>query len=254
MDDHNLFTDAPPEAPGPVHAIDPRARIVFALAASLSLVAFRDLSVLAFSVVPALALCAAARTPFAVVFNRLLGLNLFMATLFLLLPIGAPGRPLLMIGQIPYSADGLVEAARIALRGNAIVLVLTAFIGGMEPVTFGHAMQHLRVPAKLVQLFLFTVRYIAVLDQEQRQLRTALKVRAFEPRLDLHTLRTYGNLVGMLLVRALDRSERIHAAMRCRAFHGVFFSRHEFGFGRTDALAGAILSVAIVSLAWMQWA
>ena len=254
MDDHNLFTDAPREAPGLVHRIDPRARIVFAFAASISLVAFREVPVLSVAVGFGLVLCVVARTPFAVVFNRLLGLNLFMATLFVLLPIGAPGPPLLMLGQIPYSAEGLVQAACIALRGNAIVLVLTALIGGIEPVTFGHAMQHLRVPAKLVQLFLFTVRYIAVLDQEQRQLRTALRVRAFEPRMDLHTLRTYGNLVGMLLVRALDRSERIHAAMRCRAFHGVFFSRHEFGFGRTDALAGAVLATVLVSLAWMQWA
>ncbi len=254
MDDHNLFTDAPPEAAGPVHRLDPRARIVLAFAASFSLVAFRDLPVLSAAVVLGSALCAVARTPFAVVFNRLLGLNLFMATLFVLLPIGAPGRPLLMIGQIPYSADALLQAGCIALRGNAIVLVLTALIGGMEPVTFGHAMQHLRVPAKLVQLFLFTVRYIAVLDQEQRQLRTALRVRAFEPGMNLHTLRTYGNLVGMLLVRALDRSERIHAAMRCRAFHGVFFSRHEFGLGRADAAAGAAGLVAIAALAWMQWA
>ena len=80
----------------------------------------------------------------------------------------------------------------------------------------GHALGHLHVPRKLAHLLLFTVRYLDVLDREYRRLRAAMKVRSFRPRMSLHTYRAYGYLVGMLLVRSFDRSERMLAAMKCR--------------------------------------
>ena len=90
------------------------------------------------------------------------------------------------------------------------------------------------VPQKLVQLFLFTVRYISVFEREYDQLQRAMTIRAFEPRLNLHTLHSYGNLVGMLLVGALDRSERVNQAMKCRGFSGRFPLFFEYRFTMKD--------------------
>ena len=43
------------------------------------------------------------------------------------------------------------------------------------------------------------------------------------PRGDRHTWNSFGWLFGMLLVRSFERSERIHAAMKCRGFSGRFY-------------------------------
>ena len=64
----------------------------------------------------------------------------------------------------------------------------------------------------------------------------AMRVRGFRPRLDRHTCRSLGYLVGMLLVRSFDRAERILAAMRCRGFRGHFFVLDHFVFRARDGV------------------
>ena len=94
----------------------------------------------------------------------------------------------------------------------------------------------MRVPAGLSHLFLFTVRYLDVLHGEYLRLRGAMKVRCFRPRMDAHTYRSLGNLLGMLLVRGYDRSERILAAMTCRGFQGRFYLLDHFRFQLRDSI------------------
>jgi cobalt/nickel transport system permease protein len=104
-----------------------------------------------------------------------------------------------------------------------VVLALLGLVGGLEPAVLGHALARLRVPDKLVHLLLLTVRQIELVHQELGRLRRAMRARAFQPRSDRHTWVSYGNLIGMLLVRSLDRSQRMLAAMRCRGFDGRLY-------------------------------
>ncbi len=144
------------------------------------------------------------------------------------------GHDVLALGALQFSREGLQLAVTVALKGNAVVLTLVVLLGTMDAVTLGHALRHLRVPEKLIHLMLFTVRYLDVLHREYLRLRAAMKMRGFRPGLDRHTYRTFGYLVGMLLVRSLDRAERIAAAMKCRGFRGHFFMLDHFAFSRRD--------------------
>jgi len=120
-----------------------------------------------------------------------------------------------------------------------------ALLSSLEMVELGHALARLGAPQRLVTLLLFTVRYVDVLGQEYARLRLAMRARAFRPRAGWHTWRAYGWLVGMLLVMSLERSERIHAAMRLRGFTGRFHLLDEarragaldWGFGLAHAAA-----------------
>jgi cobalt/nickel transport system permease protein len=151
------------------------------------------------------------------------------------------------VGPFTASAEGLHLAVAIALKANAVLLMLLALVGTLEPPALGHALRRLAVPATLVQLLLFTVRYIAVLADEATRLRTAMRARAFTPGTNRHTLTTYGYLVGMLLVRAAERAERVLEAMKCRGFDGRWPVLDRPRLGRADALA-AIGGVAVVAL------
>ena len=236
-----------------IHRRDPRLRICCAAVASVVALIIMNWLWLALLTALTLALCLAARVPGRVLFSRLLAVNAFMLSLLILLPWGVPGNPLFQIGAFTYSQAGLMQAGRIVLRGNAILLLLTALIGTMEPHTFGHALRRLGIPAKLTNLLLFTIRYIAVMEDEYRDLRRAMTVRAFRPRLNLHTLRSIGYLVGMLLVRALDRSERINEAMKCRGFLGRFPSLARYRFRWSDAAFGCAVTLTLAALLWGDW-
>jgi cobalt/nickel transport system permease protein len=119
--------------------------------------------------------------------------------------------------------EGLLHAALIILKAHAVVLTLLGLVGRLEPAVLGPARARIGVHEKLVHLLLLTIRQIELLQQEHLRLRQAMRARAFVPRSDRHTWTSYGNLVGMLLVRSLERSRRIQAAMRCRGFHGRLY-------------------------------
>jgi len=185
--------------------------------------------------------------------RRLLPLNLFMLFLVVLMPLSTGRSPLVELGPVEYSREGLLLALTITLKGNAIVLMLAGLLGSLNLATLGHALSHLRVPDKLIHLLLFTVRYVDVLGGEYRRLSAAMRVRGFRPRANRHAYRTYGYLVGMLLVRSLDRSERIVAAMKCRGFHGRFYLLDHFAFSRGDVWFGLAASLVFFTLAVVEW-
>jgi cobalt/nickel transport system permease protein len=179
---------------------------------------------------------------------RLAALEGFMIMLLLTLPFTVPGEPFFELGPLIGSREGLLSALLIMLKANAVMLALLALVGSLEPVVFGHALARLGTPEKLVHLLLLTVRQIHLLYQEFLRLRQAMRARAFMPRSDRHTWRSYGYLMGMLLVRSLARSQRILAAMRCRGFHGQLHLLHSTAWRPADTAMAAGLTMLLICL------
>lgn len=242
-------------APGnsPIDRADPRARVLVATAFSLLVAVGNGFPTLALAAAMSLIAAGAARLRPSVLGKRLLPLNLFMLLLVLVLPWTNDGPMLFRLGSLGYGTEGLLLAARIGLKGNAIVTMLVALLGSLDIITLGHALDHLYVPDKLSHLLLFTVRYLEVFHREYLRLRGAMIVRGFRPGMNLHTYRAFGYLVGMLLVRSVDRSERILAAMKCRGFRGHFYLLDHFVFSASDVWFAGISLASLVVLAAVEW-
>ncbi len=247
------FLSDPPLAAGRRRAwldwVDPRSRVVAALGFCAVLAWAGKLITLGAGLAVALAAAWAAGLGPGNALRRLLPLELFMLLLLALLPWTTGKTALWQLGPLVYSREGLLLGTLIAIKGTGIMLAALAFLGTLSMVTLGHALAHLRVPDKLIHLLMFTVRYVDVLYQEYGRLSAAMKVRGFRPSPRFHTYRTYGHLVGMLLVRSLDRSERILAAMKCRGFVGRFYLLDHFAFSTADvwfALAWAAVLLGLV--------
>jgi cobalt/nickel transport system permease protein len=133
----------------------------------------------------------------------------------------------------------------LACKVTASVMLLALLFGTVDPIAIGSALRGLRAPETLVRLFVTTVRYIALIRDEFHRLRDAMRARAFRPRSTWHTWRSYGYLIGMLVVRALDRAERVEEAMRLRGYSGRFPRLDLPGPAAVDwAASGAILGGA----------
>lgn len=229
-------------------------RLLCAVAASLAPLFLSNWIALATALALAVGLASGSRIPVGAWWPRLLATNLFVMMIVLVTPWSVPGSPLVIIGPAQYSREGAVLVGQIAMRANIIAIVLTAFLATMEPMTVGHALQKLRMPNRLALLMMFTVRYIEVFEREYLRLRQAMRVRGFQAGMNRHTLRTFGNLIGMLLVHAFDRSERVRQAMVCRGFTGQFHTHRHMRTGRADWAFAASVGAAIVVLGIVQWA
>ncbi|KIL98020.1 Transmembrane component NikQ of energizing module of nickel ECF transporter [Paramagnetospirillum magnetotacticum MS-1] len=228
--------------------LDPRTRLVAALLFALAEVLVPSLAAQCAGLGLAVTAALAARLPLGATLRRLLGLEGFMAVALVMLPFTVPGQPLFSLWGLDASQEGLLRAAGIAIKANAVAVALFALLGAMEMPVLGRALGRLGVSGRFVHLFLFTTRYLSVMEEEYRRLRLAMRARAFRPRTGLHCWRSIGYLFGMLMVRSLERAERIDAAMRCRGFTGRFPTLEddvEAGPGRVDLGFGAASAVGL---------
>lgn len=182
--------------------------------------------------------------------RRLIALNLFLLGLVVLMPLSTPGTAVFRFGAASWTHEGIVAACRVILKANAVMWVSWALLTAVDPTLFGVAATRLGVPAKFAHILLFMVRYVENVHAEYHRLRNAMRIRGFRPRCDLHSLRSVGYLIGMLLVRGLDRAERVMDAMRCRGYQGRLYMLREQRIGGVDVvfLCGVAATVACLVL------
>jgi cobalt/nickel transport system permease protein len=237
----------------PIHRLDPRSRILMATAYAFVVALSNAFAALLLAIAFSLVLIGISRLPLFEVAKRLLLVNGFILFLWLVVPLTFPGKPLIHLGPFTATWEGLLTAARITLKSNAILLAFIAMVATCTVATLGAAMARMRVPEKIVYLLLMSYRYVFVIETEYHRLARSAAVRGFQPSTSMHTYRTVAYLIGMLFVRASLRAERVYKAMLCRGFSGKFHSLQEFSFSRTDAIGAACITTALFGVGLVEW-
>jgi cobalt/nickel transport system permease protein len=235
------------------HHLDPRGKMVVATLFAVLIAVSKTYTTTLAGLAVALCWLALARLPLKQVVTRLLVVNAFIFFLWLVLPLTYPGEAVWRLGPLAATREGLAYTGLITLKSNAIIIALIALVATVPVVTLGQALHELRLPDKLCHLLLFTYRYLYVFEQEFRRLGLAMKVRGFRPRTNLHTYRSYAYLAAMLLVRSFERADRVFQAMRCRGFHGVFYSLRTFSWQRRDGIFVAVSMLVLMILVFLEW-
>ncbi|MDW7711763.1 MAG: cobalt ECF transporter T component CbiQ [Deferrisomatales bacterium] len=230
----------------PVHRLDPRVKLLTTLAFLVSVVSFGKYEVsalLPFFLYP-IALGSAGRIPFGYVGKRLLAVAPFALLVGIFNPF-LDRETLLHLGSFEVSG-GWVSFLSIQLRftltvGTALILIATTSFQGLCG-----ALQRLGTPQVLTVQLLFLYRYLFVLGEEALRLVRARALRSFGRRGT--GMRVYGSLVGHLLLRTLDRAQRIHLAMRCRGFTGEIRGLGRLRLGLPEAAFAGGWCAAFVAL------
>lgn len=204
------------------HRLDPRAKFIGFIPYVFVIALMEGIKFPALALLVSSCMIIMTRVDMKKLFNRLAAVNIFILLLWFFLPFSYPGHEIFRVGPLTATRDGFLYSFAITLKANAIVLATIAILGTSEVFSLAHALVHLKVPNKLVYLFFFFYRYISVLHDEYTKLKRAIHVRAFKPGTNVHTYKTYAYLVGMLIVRSYDHSQRIYQAMLCRGFTGRF--------------------------------
>jgi cobalt/nickel transport system permease protein len=239
-----------------VHRLDPRVKVVvvlgFILAAGLMPIGAWG----GFAVLLLLALAASQASG--------LGLTFALRRSYVALPFALVALPLLftvpgeLIYQMPLTgwtitAQGLDRILSLILRSWIAVqaaILLTAATPFQDVLW---ALGALRFPRLLVATIGFMVRYFFVLaDETARMLRAraarAAHVAGRRRPSPLWQGRVAGHMVGSLFLRALERSERVHAAMLARGYTGQLPSLAQRAMRRIDWLVVAAALLLLVGL------
>lgn len=228
---HIHFLDPYRPRPSLVHALDPRIKLVLAVAfilvTALTPLGVWPIYILLFSLMMAIVLLS--ELGIAYVLKRAaLAFPFVLAALPLLVTVkGAPLATLPVLGWT-LSWEGLERFGSIAVRSWISVQMAIVLAASTPFPDLLRSMRALRVPRLLVATFGLMWRYLFVLaDEVLRMLRARAARSGHAEEAGLRpggTLawraRVAGGMAGGLFLRSFERGDRIYAAMIARGYDG----------------------------------
>ncbi|MBF0288223.1 MAG: cobalt ECF transporter T component CbiQ [SAR324 cluster bacterium] len=236
-----------------IHNMDPRLRIIIAFIFSFLISISQQLPTLLLGLTVAILISFPVYWSNHRIQKKIIFVNKFILLFWIFLPLTMDGQPIVLLGGLIVSKEGIWLAAILTLKMNVLLLVLTSLVVTIPISLLGKALQSLKLPDKLVVLLLFTYRYIFILEQEFRTLQVAAKLRGFEPATNLHTYRTYAHMTGMLLVRSITKAKQLQQAMVCRGFTGRFHSLSDMALKSVDWMWLGFFICCIAGLGGVEW-
>ena len=119
---------------------------------------------------------------------------------------------------IELNFQGIELAEKLSLRTHLLLISLWLFLWNINDAVLVQAIGKLPLPEKLIQLFVLTVRYIALLGELRQKMDIAMRARGFRPGLNRRTLYVTAQSVALLLLHALLKAETAQMALKCRGF------------------------------------
>lgn len=261
---HIHFLDPYRLLPSPIHALDGRVKFVltvaFILTSALTPVGAWPIYLVLWALIWAVAVLSQLGIGF-VTSRAVLAMPFVLAALPLLFSV--PGQPLLSLGGLTLTAEGLTRFLSLALKSwlslqAAILLTTTTPFPDLLL-----AMRAVRLPRLLVALFGLMWRYIFVLADEALRLMRAREARSGGwPAADrpqggtlVWRAKVTGGMAGNLFLRGLERSDRIYLAMLARGYDGEIRSLPQPPLSRAAWLAlagglGVLIVLLFLSLLW----
>lgn len=122
-----------------------------------------------------------------------------------------------MIGGIVIRG-GFLSMLTLLVKGFFTLLAGYLLIVSVSIEKICGALRQLHLPAILVTTLLFIYRYVSLLLEEADKMTKAYMLRA--PGQKGIQVKAWGSLMGLLLLRSMDRAENVYESMQLRGFDG----------------------------------
>ncbi len=233
----------------PVHRLDPRAKILGLVAVTLVAVS-TPVSAWEAWVGCALVLATVAavgRIPARVIWIRgrvVLPLVIFVAAF---IPFFRGGEVVASLGPFDVSREGLAVLASVAAKAT-IGTTSAVLLGATTSVpSIIRGLEAMRVPRLLTLIAAFMYRYLFVIAEELRRMRSALAARAYRPR-NMLQVAALGRMTTALFLRTFSRGERIYLAMLARGYSGRMPRLDPLRLARADAVFVGLIVLVLLPL------
>lgn len=169
--------------------------------------------------------------------SRLQVPGIFILLIVIVLPFVAGSTELFSLGPLTIYAEGVSAAVLLAVRFVCIITLTIVLFGTDTFLNAIRAMRALKFPNVLADITLLTYRYIFEMGNTFTQMRIAVRLRGFQSnQFSLQVVSVLAALLGNMLVRSYEQSDRVYKAMILRGYGFGTVSLAEFDTNRTDKL------------------
>jgi cobalt/nickel transport system permease protein len=228
----------------PIHQFEPRAKILTFSALIFSFVLINDVRIAAFYLIFSLFILMISKLPLRFMFKHIKWVFLFVLPFLVVMPFTVEGSEILRINGLVITYEGLRYGILVTLRALSAVILVFVMLGTMKFDTTIKALHMLKVPSSLVQMLMFTYRYIFVFIDEFTSMWKAMNSKGFKLKTNLYSLSTTGKIVGMLIVKSYERAERVYNSMVAKGYTGNPMTMTKFKTGGKDY----VLSISMIAV------
>lgn len=152
------------------------------------------------------------------VLKKLLFLNLFIFTIFIF---------------VWFQAD-FYEAINIYLRTNIIIFFNLLLFFDSKGLDIIRGFFLLNFPKRFISAFYFTWKMIIELQNEFKNIKISLVSRNFSNKTSLFTYQTYGNILGLLFIKSMQKAQNLKDSFDLRGFNGEIYLNSDFSLSKFD--------------------
>ncbi len=236
----------------PIHRIDPRVKLVTAMAFILFIISTEPRSFTAFALYGVLivSLVLLSKVPLVFVFKRSLVVIPFVLMIAIFIPFVKEGE---IAGgysfgslRITVTYDGLTILWNVLIKSYLSILCMILLSTTTKISNLLKALESMKVPRIITMILSFMYRYSFVLVGELLTMKRAKDSRTvggstFSQR------RALASMVGALFLRSYQRGERVYLAMASRGYDGSARTLSQLHLRKQDIGCG-LLAVALFCL------
>lgn len=230
---HHVRVDQWSRGSSPLHARDPRAKILALLVFLIVLATTPAHAEITLAIDAALLLAGImiAGLPLAGLLLRAM----------VVLPFSLTFGILSYLAGDRWRAIGLIEKSYL----SAVAVLLVIGVTSLPALLTG--LERLGAPRMLVLVTQFLYRYLFVISEQAQHMRLAAASRQGDPRVHRQgRFRAAAGALAVLFARSYYRAEGIHRAMLARAFAGRFPLLHSLHFRPADAIFAIATSAFLI--------
>lgn len=171
--------------------------------------------------------------------------------LFMVFLIGAANPffdrvPVMEAGGFTVTA-GMISMVTLFFKAGFAVFASYVLIATTTVEQICYALRKIRIPQILVTVLLLIYRYLVLMLKEADRITQAYTLRA--PGEKGIKKSAWGSLAGQMLLRSMDRAQRVYESMTLRGFRGEFFLRGSF-IPLWQSILYGIIWAAVFTVFW----
>ncbi len=116
-----------------------------------------------------------------------------------------------------------LQAIELFMRTNLILLFNIALFYQSKGYDIARGLDRLGFAPKIVSVTYFALSLVDALMRDFKETQKSLKARGFRANTSLFTYQTYGNIFGMIVIKAIKKSHDRELSMQARGFKDRIF-------------------------------
>jgi cobalt/nickel transport system permease protein len=150
--------------------------------------------------------------------------------------------------------DGFVKAEIYTGRLLYVAMILSFIMYQTTNESLLKVLHQLKIPSIFIELAFFTLRFTDVFKVEIRNMHLSIRSKGFQTVnfFNVKTIKILGHLLGSMLVRSLQRSERIYLGMQSRGYNGQILHIENEKLPKIEWVCGALLIFILIFIQFLS--